>query len=407
MKRLFIPLIISIVFFGSILTACSDKYPAGAVISGTVSGVPAYDSVLVRLLRYDGDVGRQIMADTLRDGRFQFVIDTLPEGVGKYSISLSGKTDDGYFRKVLNYSCRLYLEPGAKVKVKGEGKHYFTADISSNVEDQKLMQRFLKKMSLADWEELQDLFVDRYAAMDKLGDPTLSASEKDSLYQLSNRMLEQSNSVHDRIREQTLKLMETEPVGRYWMEELLSYAKSVSNGMYKEMKPQLEKLYAGLPQELRESDQGLEIQANLNPIKKVHAGDQLPAYAYLDRNGGEHLLSELKGKYILLDFWSIGCGPCIQSIPYLAKLYEQCSERLVIVSISLDTASMWEEARKEHPTSWTEWRDPSRNSGSVLSFESRGIPTFVLVAPDGKIMEVFEGFSSSWIEGIPGRILSL
>jgi thiol-disulfide isomerase/thioredoxin len=403
MKRFLISLFGSIVLAGGILTACTAKYPEGAVISGTVDGVPASDSVLVVLFRHEGGVGRQFLTDTLQNGRFRFVIDTLPDGFGKYSIGLFGKNGE-YFRTVLNLNTDLYLEPGAKVRIKGEGKHYFTADVSSNVKDQKLRQRFLKKMSLADWELFQDLYVDRYAAIDKRGDPNITAAERDSLYRLTNDLLEQSNSIQARIQKQTLELMKTEPVGQYWMDRLLAYAGSISHGMSKEIKPQLEKLYASLPQELRESDQGLEIQANLNPIKKVHAGDMLPAYTYLDRSGGKHLMSELRGKYVLMDFWSLGCGPCIESIPYLAKLYERCSERLEIVSISLDTASMWEEARKEHPTSWTEWRDPSRNSGSVLSFESRGIPTFVLVSPEGEVIEIFEGFSPEWIEGIPDRI---
>ena len=26
-------------------------------------------------------------------------------------------------------------------------------------------------------------------------------------------------------------------------------------------------------------------------------------------------MTEFKGKYILLDFWSQGCGPCVQSLP--------------------------------------------------------------------------------------------
>lgn len=151
MKRVFIRLIISIVSLVGILTACSDKHPAGAVISGTVGGVPPSDSVLVVLFRHEGEVGRQFLTDTLQNGRFRFVIDTLPDGFGKYSIGLFGKNGE-YFRTVLNLNTDLYLEPGAKVRIKGEGRHYFTAGVSSNVKDQKLRQRFLKKMSLADWE---------------------------------------------------------------------------------------------------------------------------------------------------------------------------------------------------------------------------------------------------------------
>ncbi len=403
MKRPLLPVFIGVAIAGGILTACSVKHPQGAIISGTVNGIQDDDSVKVVLFHFDGTVGRQFMVDTLQGGRFLFEIDSLPTGIDTYSIGLFGKSQGG-FGRVLNLNTDLYLEPGAKVSIEGVGKHYFTANIKSNVKDQQLRQRFLKKMSLVDWENYQDIYVDRYAALDKRSDPSVSTAERDSLYKVTNKQLKQLDSIQSRLREQTLELMKTEPVGIYWMDRLLSYAKGVSYGLNKEAKPQLEQLYASLPKEMRESDLGLEVRANLHPIKKVHAGDMLPAYTYLDRSGTEHHLSELRGKHILLDFWSRGCGPCIQSIPFLKQLYEQYSGRLEIISISLDTESVWEEARKEHPTSWIEWRDPLRNSGSVLSFESRGIPTFVLISPEGKVIEVFEGFSAGWIESIPDRI---
>ena len=34
-------------------------------------------------------------------------------------------------------------------------------------------------------------------------------------------------------------------------------------------------------------------------------------------------LNNLKGKYVLLDFWSVFCGPCIHEIPNLKELYEK------------------------------------------------------------------------------------
>ena len=45
-----------------------------------------------------------------------------------------------------------------------------------------------------------------------------------------------------------------------------------------------------------------------------------------DLDGNVRHLSEFKGKYILLDFWSQGCGPCLQSLPELEEVTEQVQE---------------------------------------------------------------------------------
>ncbi len=48
-------------------------------------------------------------------------------------------------------------------------------------------------------------------------------------------------------------------------------------------------------------------------------------------------LADLKGKYVLLDFWGYWCGPCVQAMPVLIKLHEQFKDKgLAIVGVHLD-----------------------------------------------------------------------
>lgn len=48
-------------------------------------------------------------------------------------------------------------------------------------------------------------------------------------------------------------------------------------------------------------------------------------------------LSELKGKYVLVDFWGYWCGPCVGAMPVLIELHEKFSDKgLVIVGVHVD-----------------------------------------------------------------------
>lgn len=390
-----------------LLSACSGR-SSKTIIEGRADGISGPNPVVAELIHFEGDYAKIWAVDTLREGRFRFELDSLADSGNHYGIMLETRPairekKRAFASAMLCYPPDLFLEPGVRVRIKGLARHYQTAKITSPVKDQQLRQRFLKRLSWAGWDQYQDLYAERNAISSRLTlDTTLTPKAQDSLRARAGILRTQRDSLGKILVSRQIQLMATEPVGQYWMYELDHLAKAVSRGFYREFRPDIQRLFDGLPPEVKDSPEGREIEDYLSPVKIVRIGDTLPDYEYIDRSGRACRLTEFLGKTVLLDFWSLSCGPCIKSMPILQELQEKTGDRLEIVSISLDKDRVWKRGHEEHPVSWTDWRDPSGYSGSIRSFKARGIPTFVLVSPQGVVQEIQEGFTEGSLQRLVG-----
>ena len=107
-------------------------------------------------------------------------------------------------------------------------------------------------------------------------------------------------------------------------------------------------------------------------------------------DGTKHRLSEYAGKdqYVLIDFWASWCGPCIGSFPMMKQLHEAYKDRgLHIVGVSCDKdREAWLKALDRHQLPWTALLSPSAKGDACSLYGVSGIPTVILIAPDGKIL---------------------
>ena len=61
-----------------------------------------------------------------------------------------------------------------------------------------------------------------------------------------------------------------------------------------------------------------------------------PDFSLKDQSDSLHVLSELRGKVVLINFWATWCGPCRLEIPDFNELYNQYNEYgLEILAISI------------------------------------------------------------------------
>ncbi|HEY0656293.1 MAG TPA: TlpA disulfide reductase family protein [Chryseosolibacter sp.] len=66
-------------------------------------------------------------------------------------------------------------------------------------------------------------------------------------------------------------------------------------------------------------------------------GKEAPDFSLTSVDGKHHQLSKKRGKVVLLDFWDIWCGPCVQSIAMLQALAAKYpGDRFELVSIVTD-----------------------------------------------------------------------
>lgn len=112
---------------------------------------------------------------------------------------------------------------------------------------------------------------------------------------------------------------------------------------------------------------------------------------YENHAGGTTSLADLKGKFVYVDVWATWCGPCKAEIPHLKEVEKDYHDKNIeFVSISIDREKdhqKWVEMVKDKELGGIQlFADNNWESKFVKDYYIKGIPRFILIDPQGKVV---------------------
>ena len=154
-------------------------------------------------------------------------------------------------------------------------------------------------------------------------------------------------------------------------------------------KDKTSQLFALASEAIKQSENGKAIARFISLNKDPQIGDKYVDFEQENPAGQKVKLSDIKGKYVLLEFWASWCGPCRQSNPSLVKAFKGYNDRgFEILGVSLDQDSTsWIKAIEKDSLTWENVSDlmGSENEAALI-YGVNGIPDNVLIDENGIII---------------------
>lgn len=159
-------------------------------------------------------------------------------------------------------------------------------------------------------------------------------------------------------------------------------------GYYPDYK-ELRGLYNGLDKSIRKSKDGKAFDYYLKRLENTSVGKKAPGITQLTPEGEPFSLTDLRGKYVLIDFWAAWCPDCRKENPNLVKTYTAFKDKnFEILGVSFDRKlEDWVKAIKDDNLTWKHISDLQswQNAAGTL-YGVRSIPQNILVDPQGVII---------------------
>ena len=267
----------------------------------------------------------------------------------------------------------VYASPGANITIKGEAKDYFDAYPSGDAFNDGLAK--VNKLMYPMYNEMGNLAVESTYTDDKAKKEEINkkseAISKISIDALVNHLKNNPNAL-----------------ASAWYLNDLMLRTQVTN-------EQAEELFSVLSTDLAAYKDYKDVATRVQGIKETADGSPVPSIKTNATLNGEIFdINSLKGKYVLIDFWGIWCGPCVAEMPEVKEFQEKHKDNLVVVGInSGDTKEKIEAFVNKNNYGWMQLMSDKKNTPDnfVNRFNVQGFPTKFIIDRRGKIIKRFVG----------------
>jgi cytochrome c biogenesis protein CcmG/thiol:disulfide interchange protein DsbE len=132
----------------------------------------------------------------------------------------------------------------------------------------------------------------------------------------------------------------------------------------------------------------------LTETRLVPVGTPAPEWSLANATDPTEKLSlgDYQGKVVVLDFWSVGCPPCIRELNELESIYRQFQSR----GVEVVGVAAWGES-SEDVRDLNKARDVSYplvlgTSSVVNAYRATSLPTLYIIDEKGRIAASHQGF---------------